>query len=456
MRVLFLPPSHLVASPHNTKRCTDLSPLVESIRARGMLNPITATRHGVVVAGAHRLAAADSLGLPEVPVVHTPANLSDRDFHRALLAEEFTRGFTSRPDLRVDEFTPVDDLHPWWGVGQVVGQVNLSRLAQKEREAFRVATPAADKGHIAGAVQVAPDGRVVDGWWWAIRSAVRGQPTLVRVTDTPVDVAQAAEWDPDRMGTHPAHSRWAMPRQHRRISPLWRRIINEGTPGRVVDLGSGFGWHISEIARCITGKSDPTKRGFTGPVDPGWRIVGFEPYRRAAGTGGRINKPKVREQIRHVAHEATQGGPFDHAVLDHVLFLTGSDDLAHAAVGAAAALLADHGTLWVSNQHTPIANSVATRLPDGRHVGSHGEDRYLFRTWSTDEMTGLLAEHFTDVTSVAANASRLFRAVGPRTRDLTAVATEFNLEWPDGTRPGVVDELLDAMAGWPTREEVTV
>jgi len=422
----FVPVDDLKPHSLNTKRCDDLTPLVESIRARGILQPVTATPAGRIVAGAHRHRAAEQLGLAAVPVCRTP-NLKPREYHRALVADEHTRSFDARPDLRVVDLSPVDDD---WAYGRMDGRVTGADLSSLDRDAFRTVEPLALRGHVHGAVIADPTGAVVDGWWWAVYGALTGAPVLVRTTTAgEVDVPQVAVWDD--VGAHPAYSRFGVMRSHRRISPLWDWLLTTGTPGSVLDIGCGWGWHLGEVGRTHGGR---------------WRTVGYEPYRRRRGAKGEVDRSWVRRSIRSVAFHVEQHGLFDHAVLDHVLFLTGDDDLAEAAVAAAASLLAPGGHLWVSNQHTRLNNVVTPALDDTRRFGVHGgATRYLFRTWSPEEIRRLLGAHFGAIEERPDGAARLYRATGPTTRDVDAVRVEFDLPWEDGRRPGVVDELIEVL-----------
>lgn len=419
MRFEFLDTGALEASPLNTRVPTDLDALVASIGQRGVLRAAVVTSGGRVLGGWHRKLACERLGVP-LPSVIVP-NLSASNERVVLMTDNDITDFAYRPPepLRAEL---VEDLGDGWWSGKIVGDVGA--VSMDDRWKLTYLNRSAARG-VRGSVLVSESLEVADDWVWACWYAMTGEPAPVRVSPHDIDVASAAIWhlDPENM-PHPSMGRFGVITTHRRVSPLWRWMMEEGEPGTVLDIGCGWAWHHAQV---------PTE----------WRPVAYEPYRRA-GSNGRIDKRWVRNAIHRVAHEVRQGGLFDHVTLDHVLFLTGSDEAAITAVDAAAALVAPGGSVWISS-YWHETKSSGGRLDNVRRINGRGRRRYLIRTWPREELEPLLQERFESVELKHGSETHLYRCQGPQSRDLDAVRAEFDLEWDDGTRPDVVDDLMEAL-----------
>jgi len=409
-----LDPNDLSPSPYNGKTEGDLTGLRAEIEERGVLRPAVVTASGRVVGGWHRTIVCRELGF-DLPAWVLP-NLSASDERVALTADNHTSGFVGRPDLTV---VPEQALADGWLLATVTGEV--SNVCKSDRLTIRYVQRLAARGGIPSLV-VDEDMAVVDGWAGAAYAALTGEQALVRVADArPIGTENVADWD---LAPHPSNGRFGVQPNYRRISPLWRMVLADGEPGRVLDIGCGWGWHLSQLPE-------------------GWSPTGYEPYRRKRNTG-EIDKRWVRSAIRKVADDVAEHGKFDHVVLDHVLFLTGSTEAGLTALDAAMTLLKSEGSLWVSS-YWYVLQSIAGKVEDNLHVGGYGNRRYLVRTWPRDELTAVLEERFGTVKSTHHGESHLYRCDTPRHERLEAVRTEFDLEWEDGTRPGVVEELMEAL-----------
>lgn len=410
-----LDPSLLRESPYSDRTLGDIDRLTDDVEARGVLRAATVAVDGTVVGGWHRKLACERLGLP-LPAVVVP-RLHSSDERLLVTADNDLHGFSARPDLRA---VLHDEVAPGWWTATIGG--DPGDLTGADRLKVTFAQMFADRGG-RGSVLVDPEGVVLDDWAWAVWYVQNGEMAVVRVTETgPSDITAVGQWNAT---PHPAMGRWGVKGNHRRISPLWQKVLADGEPGRTLDLGCGWGWHLAHL-----------------PAE--WDVTGYEPYRRQRGTD-RVDKPWVRRAIRRVADDYRKHGPYDHVVVDHVLFLTGSTDAALTVLDAAATLCAPGGTVWVSSYWHDL-KSVAGRLDDRTRVGGWGPKRYIVRTWPKDELLPELEARFEDVKMWYAGETHLYRATGPTVTDWDAVRTEFDLEWEDGTRPGVVSELMEAVS----------
>lgn len=407
-----LDPSLLTESPFSDRTPGDVDALVRDVEDRGVLRAALVSVDGKVIAGWHRRLACERLGL-RLPTVVVP-RLKPSDERVLVTGDNDLDGFSARPELSVEAG---DEIAPGWFMGTVTGE--LGDLSGADRLKVSFVQMIASRGGRGSVLTSA--GRVVDDWAWAAWYAMSGEPALLRVTDGgPSNVRSVGVWN---QTPHPAMGRWGVKGNHRRISPLWQRLLAEGEPGRVLDMGCGWGWHLGQV-----------------PAE--WSVVGYEPYRRLRNTD-KVDKRWVRTSIRRVADDLREHGLYDHVVLDHVLFLTGSTDAALVALDAATTLLRPGGSLWVSSYWYDL-KSVAARIDDRTRIGGRGPKRYVVRTWPKDELVPELESRFDDVTLWRAGETHLYRSTGPRATNWDAVRAEFDLEWEDGTRPNVVDELMEA------------
>lgn len=410
-----LDPATLTPSPYNGKTEGDLTGLRDEIERRGVLRPALVTSEGRVVGGWHRRLVCEEIGIA-LPAWVVP-RMSPSDERVALTADNMTDRFEDRPEFTVvlDEELDSDG----WHTGTVSGTV--ASVSKNDRLTIRYVQRLAARG-CPGSIVVNEEHRVIDGFAAAAYSALTGEPVIVRVASGGrIETANVADWD---LTPHPSNGRFGVQPNYRRVSPLWRMVLSEGAPGRVLDMGCGWGWHLSQLPE-------------------NWRAIGYEPYRRKRNTSS-IDKPWVRSAIRRVADDVAEHGKFDHVVLDHVLFLTGSTEAGLTAIDAAMTLLKPEGSLWVSS-YWHVLQSIAGKVEDNLHVGGYGDRRYLVRTWPRAELTAVLEERFQTVKSVHHGESHLYRCDGPLHERLDAVKAEFDLEWDDGTTPGVVDELMEVL-----------
>lgn len=418
MRVELLDPADLIASDLNTRTPVDLAALKASIAERGVLRSGIVTEGGVVLAGWHRRLACLELGVPYPAVV--VGNLSQAATAAVLMADNTFDEITHRAPLTA---TLGEEVLPGWYLGRVNGRVG--KMVRADRVKFQFLDSATRHG-ARGSVVVDGDGTVLDDWAWACWYVLTGEPALLRCADSEIDVRSVARWVADGDARpHPSAARFGVKHAHRRLSPLWRLVLDD-EPGRVLDIGCGWGSHHALV-----------------PAD--WKVTAYEPYRRRRGTEV-VDKRWVRNAIRGIASDVTDHGRFDHVVVDHVLFLAGSDEAAEVVVGAAAALVADNGTVWVSSMWERT-KAVHGDLGDGWRIHHLTGTRYLMRSWGREELTEMLERWFDDVEFKWAGESHLYRCRGPKRQDRDAVAVEFDLPWEDDTRPGVVDELLEVL--WP-------
>lgn len=419
MHFEFLDAGALEASSLNTRVPTDLDALVASIEQRGVLRAALVTSAGRVLGGWHRTLACRQLNVP-LPAVVIP-NLSLSNERIVLMTDNDITDFAYRPPepLRA---VKLDDLGDGWWIARITGEVG--KLSMDDRWKMTYLNRSASRGS-RGSVLVNEDLVTVDDWVWACWYALSGEQAVVRVSPHDIDIPSAAAWhlEPEDV-PHPSMGRFGVISTHRRISPLWRWMMESAEPGRVLDIGCGWAWHHSQV-----------------PQE--WTPVAYEPYRRA-GANARVDKRWVRNAIHRVAHEVRQGGLFEHVTLDHVLFLTGTDAAAHTAIDAAAALVKPDGSVWISS-YWHETKSSGGRLDDVRRINGRGRRRYLIRTWPREELEPLLNERFESVELKHGSETHLYRCQGPKTRDLEAVRAEFDLEWEDGTRPDVVDDLMEAL-----------
>ena len=407
-----LDPNLLTESAYSDRVPGDLDALVADVAARGVLRSALVGIDGKVIGGWHRRLACQRLGL-RLPAVVVP-RVQASDERVLVTGDNDLDGFTARPDLSVEVG---EELGEGWYLGVVSG--DLGDLSGADRLKISFAQMIAARGG-RGSVLCA-DGKVIDDWVWAAWYVMSGEPALLRVTDgPPSEVRSVGIWN---MTPHPAMGRWGVKGNHRRISPLWQRVMAEGEPGRVLDMGCGWGWHLGQL---------PSE----------WTVTGYEPYRRLRNTD-QIDKRWVRRSIRRVADDLRLHGLYDHVVLDHVLFLTGSTEAALTALDAATTLVKPGGSLWVSSYWYDL-KSVAGRVDDRTRIGGRGPKRYVVRTWSKDDLMPELESRFDNVELWRAGETHLYRSTGPGVTNWDAVRTEFDLEWEDGTRPNVVDELMEA------------
>jgi ParB/RepB/Spo0J family partition protein len=136
----------------------DIEQLAASITARGLINPITITREGVLIAGERRLTAIQSLGWNKIPVTYME-DLSEDELHLIELEEN-----TQRLDMTWQEIVSSTTayhaiqakLNPEWSVSQTAEELNLDRhvvvdrmLVQTEIDKGNPLVLAADKFSIA-------------------------------------------------------------------------------------------------------------------------------------------------------------------------------------------------------------------------------------------------------------------------------------------------------------------
>jgi ParB family chromosome partitioning protein len=95
-RMRFIPIEHLNPNPNNPRRHfaeSDLAELADSVKERGLLQPILARRRAdgalEIVAGERRWRAAQKAGLPEVPVI--TVSLDDREALEVAIVENVQR-----------------------------------------------------------------------------------------------------------------------------------------------------------------------------------------------------------------------------------------------------------------------------------------------------------------------------------------------------------------------------
>ena len=418
----FVDPDSLKLRVSGNRRDAESEALTASIRKRGVLTPLLVTTEGEIVAGARRYEACKTLGI-KVPVIRVGVKASvDTDF--IAMSDNRLDGFDYLPEngLKADMISQVSD---GWSVSVIKGSAGLGEMSTPQRLIFKFCDRLSKHG-VQGSVLVDKTGAVIDGMVWAVHAAATGEPVVSRVTDGPVDVRSSRDWVVETDDQpHPSTGRWGVKGAHRRVSPLWQWVLETGEPGRAIDIGCGWGWHL-------------------GHIHSPWIVTGYEPYRRTKGNLTGVDKLWTRNSIRNVAHSLENNGLFDHAVLDHVLFLTGSDDAAETAVGAAAALIKNDGVVWVSNYWHEL-KSIGGDLGDNKRIGGLGKHRYVVRTWGRDELTVMLEKYFGSVTRKHAGESDLFRCEQPLVQRVDAVEAEFNLEWDDGTRPNVVSELLEVL-----------
>lgn len=409
-----LDPATLTQSPYNGKTEGDLTALRDEIERRGVLRPAFVTTEGRIIGGWHRRLVCQQVGIA-LPAWIVP-RLSPSDERVALTADNMTDKFEGRPEVNI---TLGQRLAPNWYMGTT--DASITNVSKNDRLTVRYVQRLAARGCL-GTVLVNKRHRVIDGFAAAAYGALTGEQVIVRVASGgPIETVNVADWELD---PHPSNGRFGVQPNYRRISPLWRMVLAEGAPGRVLDIGCGWGWHLSQLP-------------------DGWTAVGYEPYRRKRNTGS-IDKRWVRSAIRRVADDVAEHGKFDHVVLDHVLFLTGSTEAGLTAIDAAMTLLKPEGSLWVSS-YWHVLQSIAGKIDENLHVGGYGDRRYLVRTWPRAELTAVLEERFENVKSVHHGESHLYRCDGPLHERLDAVQAEFDLEWDDGTTPGVVDELMEVL-----------
>lgn len=103
--------------------------LIESIRIRGVLNPIIIQRDGLLVAGERRLAASRELGLPDIPVRYND-QLDPIELQIIELEENVKRSDLTWPDL-VQALGRIHGLYtsrtPNWSLTQTADSIGMTK-----------------------------------------------------------------------------------------------------------------------------------------------------------------------------------------------------------------------------------------------------------------------------------------------------------------------------------------
>jgi hypothetical protein len=408
-----LDPAKLRPSAASERSAESIAELVADIEAHGVMQAAIVAVDGTILGGCHRALACGQLGLP-LPSVVVPAPTKSDEKLIVTADNDLDRW---RADLTLSVKLG-RELSAGWHVGVIEGDV--AGLTGADRMLLKFVDRLASRD-VRGTAVVDSSGAVIDNWPWATWYAQTGSPALIRIAERPIGLRQVGTWN---LTPHPAMGRWGVKGNHRRISPLWKWALKDGVPGRAVDIGCGWGWHLSQLPKA-------------------WRVIGYEPYRRFRNTE-RIDKRWVRTAIRRVADDLADNGLFDHVVLDHVLFLTGSTDAALTALDAAATLLKPDGTLWVSSYWYRL-KSTAADIDEVTRISGYRGRQYVVRTWPKAELLPQLESRFADVEFRRSGETHLYRCDRPRRRNRSAVAVEFDLPWEDGTRPNVVDCVMEVL-----------
>lgn len=196
-----LPVSDIKVGDRYRKDLGDLGPLAESIRAIGLLNPVTVTPDGTLIAGHRRLAACQSIGMDEVPV-HVVDRLSDA--LSQLLAERDEN--TCRLEMKPSELVALG--------------IELEKLEKpRAQERMRATQAKPGEGRVGSVTVTEPKGQTRDkvgealGWSGITYKRAKRVVTAAGDETQPAPVreaAQAAVEQMDRTGkVTPAHNQLA-------------------------------------------------------------------------------------------------------------------------------------------------------------------------------------------------------------------------------------------------------
>lgn len=278
-----------------------------------------------------------------------------------------------------------------------------------------------DCGYV-GSIVAHESGRIIDGHLYAVYCMMAGyQPLTYYIGDDPNDDFEpAGDWAGDFGLAAGRHTRV----RFRRVSPLYRRMLDDGLPAdkRVLDIGCGYGRHFALLPDYV-------------------KPYGYEPWINPPEDPEHFDMQSTYMQVVRIAASIRRDGLFPRIVADHSLFATQREEITEAIVRAASTMLDPAGKFYVS-QRTPAGMDRTSR--DGWMVGSSEGRQYLMRSYTRDELETLLSRHFGVVKSVF-HGDLFFTCSEPKTTDLEAVRMEFDLPYPDGRRHGAGDELVDAL-----------
>lgn len=128
MEIEYIPPERIIVKDRYRSDVGDLTDLIQSIKQKGILQPITINAHRRLVAGERRLRAAIEAGLEKVPCIVRPT--SDRlDAMEVELMENLHRKDMPWPDVARLENAIYEHrrkLDPKWTVAQHAGMRGVS------------------------------------------------------------------------------------------------------------------------------------------------------------------------------------------------------------------------------------------------------------------------------------------------------------------------------------------
>lgn len=464
-----------------------------SLRKLGWLLPIYADASGEILSGHQRhYVATEMLGLDKVPVSYTAAmDLAQRKainiaFNRgtndmanndtpATLTEAMHASGVRELAEALPDADPSSDAYYRCEHPEIVSVDEIMRINKDmPRPNFAAARMLSHRG-IYMPIVIDPDGRLINGIARLEYNARKGIPKIeaVRVTAEEAPFARVAlnllTMDFDL---------------HRRYADLLR-FNSFRRPRRVRnDLGRGF------VFAMIGAKNSPDldeprvarawKRFYGTTIcdfgaghlhetdilrDIGVDVSPFEPYHITQGTD-QISKDASISMARAFLQDVANGKKWDSvfcsSVLNSVPFATDRQHIivilgALAYPDSTTYAVASHVTqaAWKSNQGRGFVNQLNDNTAqftldyeDGILLGEFSSKPKVQKYHTLEEFRDLFGLAFDDVDVTVASNNAQAIAKAPRLPDparlAEALAFEFDLPYPDGSRMGLVDEALDA------------
>ncbi len=209
-----------------------------------------------------------------------------------------------------------------------------------------------------------------------------------------------------------------------------RVIPNVRPEQRGIDFGEGYGDYRQKLAA------------------KGYDIIGYEPFKRTAGTGN-IDLPTIRASIKRVEESVSSGGLFDYVVLDSVINSVTSLEYEDLVLTTCNALLAEGGTFYMGTRkyefaHLQSKNRCTRKQRNIEFLDDEGFST-IFRggVWTkqrfhtVESLTETLSRYFeeVDIKPLDQTAKFQIHAICRRPKQLSAahfqkaLDTEFNLDY---------------------------